>query len=205
MIEPTYQQGDVKLIRKDTCYQGFFRMSKLTLQHKLFNGQWGETIIRELFERGHATAVLLYDPKLDVIVLTEQFRAGALDEISPWQYEVVAGMIDKDQTAEQVAVRETQEESGLHIQEGQLIPVCRYLSSSGGTNEVLHVFMAEVDSTLIDSDSVHGLDHESEDIRICKVSSKEAFAAVESGIIANAATIIALQWLEIRQLKQAKS
>lgn len=199
MIEPTYQSSDVKVLKKETCYQGFFRMSKLTLQHKLFNGHWNEPFTREIFERGNATAVLLYDPTLDVVVLTEQFRAGALDEASPWQYEVVAGMIDQGQTPEQVAVRETLEESGTAINESKLTPVCRYLSSSGGTNEVLHVFMAEIDSTPIDG--VHGLDHESEDIRICKVSSKDAFVAVESGVIANAATIIALQWLELRLLK----
>jgi len=199
MIKPTYHKDAVKVLKKETCYQGFFRMSKLTLQHKLFNGQWGDVITRELFERGHAAAVLLYDPKKDVIVLTEQFRPGALDEMSPWQYEIVAGMIDQGQTAEAVAVRETLEESGTNIQQEQLIPICQYLSSSGGTNEVLHVFMAEVDSTPIDG--VHGLDHESEDIRICKVSSQEAFAAVRDGTIANAATIIALQWLELRLLK----
>jgi len=202
MIKPTYQKDDAKVHKKETCYQGFFRMSKLTLQHKLFKGGWSDTFTREMFERGEATAVLLYDPKQDVIVLTEQFRVGALDEISPWQYEVVAGMIDEGHTPEQVAVRETQEECGATIEECQLIPVCRYLSSSGGCNEVLHVFYAEIDSTHVEG--IHGLDHESEDIRVCKVNSQDAFAAVKSGVIANAATIIALQWLELRLIKQAQ-
>jgi len=203
MIKPTYLKDAAKVHKKETCYQGFFRMSKLTIQHKLFDGGWSETFTREMFERGEATAVLLYDPKQDIIVLTEQFRVGALDELSPWQYEVVAGMIDHDQTPTEVAVRETHEECGATIEESQLIPVCRYLSSSGGCNEVLHVFYAEVDSTHVDG--IHGLDHESEDIRVCKVPSKEAFAAVENGTIANAATIIALQWLQLRLLKQAQS
>lgn len=202
MIKPTYQRNDAKVHKKETCYEGFFRMSKLTLQHKLFSGQWSDTFTREMFERGEATAVLLYDPKQDIIVLTEQFRVGALDEISPWQYEVVAGMIDHNQTPEQVAVRETQEECGATIEEKQLTPVCRYLSSSGGCNEVLHVFYAEIDSTHIEG--VHGLDHESEDIRVCKVNAKEAFRALENGLIANAATIIALQWLELKLMKQAQ-
>ena len=201
MIKPTYQQDDIKIHKEETCYQGFFRMSKITLQHKMFNGQWGPIISRELFQRGEAAAVLLYDPQLDVVVLTEQIRIGALNYDSPWQFEIVAGMLEQGLTTEEVAIKEAKEESGAEIQ--QLIPISRYLSSSGGCDEVLHVFMAEVDSSNIEG--VHGVAHESEDIKITKVSSADAFAGVNSGIISNAATIIALQWLELRLLKQAQS
>lgn len=197
MIKPTYTQNDLKVHGHETCYDGFFKMSKVTLQHKLFNGQWGPIISRELFQRGDAAAVLLFDPERDVIVLTEQFRVGALKEASPWQYEIVAGMIEPGETPESVAIRETEEESGATITD--LTPVCRYLSSSGGCDEVLHVFMAHVDSRSIEG--VHGVEDESENIRICKVKSEDAFAAVNSGTISNAATIIALQWLELSLLK----
>ena len=176
-------------------------MSKITLQHKLCNGQWGPIISRELFQRGEAAAVLLYDPNLDAVVLTEQIRIGALNYDSPWQFEIVAGMIEQGLSPQEVAIKEAQEESGAHIE--HLIPISRYLSSSGGCDEVLHVFMAEVDSSTIEG--VHGVADESEDIKITKVSSSDAFAAVNSGIISNAATIIALQWLELRLLKQAHS
>lgn len=201
MIKPTYQQDDIKIHKEETCYQGFFRMSKITLQHKMFNGQWGPVISRELFQRGEAAAVLLYDPILDVVVLTEQIRIGALNYDSPWQFEIVAGMIEPGFTPEEVAIKEAKEESGASIE--KLIPISRYLSSSGGCDEVLHVFMAEVDSSNIEG--VHGVADESEDIKITKVSSKDAFAGVNSGIISNAATIIALQWLELKLLKQAQS
>lgn len=201
MIKPAYQQNDIKIHKKETCYDGFFRMSKITLQHKMFNGQWGPVITRELFQRGDAAAVLLYDPKLDVIVLTEQIRIGALEKDSPWQFEIVAGMIEDGLTPEDVAIKEAQEESGAQIE--QVTPICRYLSSSGACDEVLHLFMAEIDSQLIDG--VHGVADESEDIKITKVSSQEAFAAVRSGTISNAATIIALQWLELKLLKQTHS
>ena len=200
MIKPTYQQNDLKIHKEEICYQGFFRMSKITLQHKLFNGQWGPVITRELFQRGDAAAVLLYDPKLDIVVLTEQIRIGALKKDHPWQFEIVAGMIEDGLTPEAVAIKEAEEESGASIE--HLTPICRYLSSSGGTDELLHVFMAEVDSTLIEG--VHGLAAESEDIKITKVSSSQAFDGVNSGTISNAATIIALQWLELRLLKQAQ-
>lgn len=193
MMKASFDKNHVEVIEKTSCYQGFFTMSKLTIRHKLFSGGWGNTIVRELFERPEAAAVLLYDPKLDVVVLTEQFRVGALGEVSPWLFELVAGIIETGETPLEVALRETQEESGAIIE--HLTPICQYLVSPGGTNEKLHVFMAQLDSSHVDG--IHGLACEGEDIRVKKVSSAEAFEAVKNGNINNAATIIALQWLEL--------
>jgi len=184
---------DVEVLQQEACYEGFFTMKKLTIRHKLFNGGWGQPINRELFERGEAAAVLLYDPVLDVVVLTEQFRIGALNEPSPWIFELVAGIIEPGETPAEVAIRETQEESGAHIT--QLTPICQYLVSPGGTNEKLHVFMALLDST--DVGGIHGLEHEGEDIKVHKISRQQAYQGVVDGRINNAATVIALQWLQL--------
>jgi len=197
MIKASFDKRHVEILKKSPCYEGFFTLSKFKVRHQLFNGGWGNAIERELFERGEAAAVLLYDPKLDVVVLTEQFRVGALNEPSPWIYELVAGMIEEGETPEDVAIRETQEESGASIQE--LTPICQYLVSPGGTDEKIHVFMALLDSSQVSG--IHGLASEGEDIRVHKVSSQDAFDAVKCGKINNAATIIALQWLELN-LKQ---
>jgi len=193
MIKPSYQPMDVEVLQQEACYEGFFTMKKLTIRHKLFNGGWGQPINRELFERGEAAAVLLYDPVLDVVVLTEQFRIGALNEPSPWIFELVAGIIEPGETPAEVAIRETQEESGAHIT--QLTPICQYLVSPGGTNEKLHVFMALLDST--DVGGIHGLEHEGEDIKVHKISRQQAYQGVVDGRINNAATVIALQWLQL--------
>ncbi len=192
-MQPSYQSMDVKILQQEACYEGFFTMKKLTLTHKLFDGGWGQPIHRELFERGEAAAVLLYDPALDVVVLTEQFRVGALNEPSPWVFELVAGMIEPGETPTEVAIRETQEESGAII--NQLTPICQYLVSPGGTNEKLHVFMALLDSTKVGG--IHGLDHEGEDIKVHKISRQQAYQGVVEGSINNAVTIIALQWLQL--------
>lgn len=49
---------DVDVISKETLFQGFFRMVKYRFKHKLFEGGWSEEIEREMFERGHAAAML---------------------------------------------------------------------------------------------------------------------------------------------------
>jgi len=185
---------DVKVESKEVVYQGFFRMEKLTLSHRRFDGSWMGPFTRELFERGQAVCVLLYDPAKDVVVLTEQFRIGAVeDSRSPWLIELVAGMVEKGESYEDVALRESEEEAGCVPT--KLIPICDYWVSPGGTSEKVAVYCGLVDSEGLGG--LHGLDEEHEDIRVFAVPFAEAYNAVEQGIINNAATIMALQWLKI--------
>ncbi|WP_430460589.1 NUDIX domain-containing protein [Thalassolituus sp. LLYu03] len=200
MIPDTFGPQDVEIAGVETGYQGFFRIDKIRLRHKTFAGGWTGEFTRELFERGEAVCVLLYDPAKDVVVLTEQFRIGALaDERSPWLLELVAGMVEEGESYEAVAERETFEEAGCHFY--RLLPVCRYWVSPGGTSERVQIFCG-----LIDSDGVgglHGLAEEHEDIRLVSLPFAEAWQALEDGVINNAATIMALQWLKLHQAELA--
>ncbi|WP_318475553.1 ADP-ribose diphosphatase [Photobacterium leiognathi] len=191
----SFGMEDVDILAKETVYQGFFKMVKYRFRHKLFAGGWSGEISREMFERGHAAALLPYDPITDDVVLIEQFRVGAMAAgCEPWQLEIVAGMIDhQDESAEDVVKREAVEEAGLTVAELQ--KVTRYLSSSGGCSEMLDIFVGTVDST--QAGGIHGLAEESEDIRVHVVSREQAYEWVESGKIENAASIIALQWLQL--------
>lgn len=194
-LEPQYNRQDIEVLSTQTVYDGFFKMVKYRLRHKLFAGGWSGEFERELFERGHAAAVLPYDSKRDQVVLIEQFRVGAMAaDCQPWQLEIIAGMLDHDdESPEQVVRREATEESGLVL--GKTQKISRYLSSSGGCSEVLDIFVSEVDSRL--AQGIHGVASESEDIRVHVVSRNQAYQWLESGKIENAATIIALQWLQL--------
>ncbi|WP_318516076.1 ADP-ribose diphosphatase [Photobacterium leiognathi] len=198
----SFGMEDVDILAKETVYQGFFKMVKYRFRHKLFAGGWSGEISREMFERGHAAALLPYDPITDEVVLIEQFRVGAMaGGYEPWQLEIVAGMIDhQDESAEDVVKREAVEEAGLTVAELQ--KVTRYLSSSGGCSEMLDIFVGTVDST--QAGGIHGLAEESEDIRVHVVSREQAYEWVESGKIENAASIIALQWLQLNYSRLQK-
>ena len=198
-LTPTFSSSDCSIDTVETCFQGFFQMNKLHFRHALFNGGESPLLARERFDRGPAVGVLLYDEKKDIVVLIEQFRVGALEEPRPWIFEVVAGMIEPGETPESVAHRETLEETGGQPQE--LIHMCDYLVSPGGTDEKLYLYLAKVDSDPISG--VHGLAEEGEDIKVHKISSKAAFEGVANGSINNGATVIAIQWLEIQLLKRA--
>ncbi|TVV44838.1 NUDIX domain-containing protein [Thalassolituus sp. C2-1] len=193
-----FDRNDVEVAARDVAFNGFFRIEKIRLRHRMFTGGWSGYFERELFERGEAVCVLLFDPQRDCVVLTEQFRIGALaDEHSPWLLELVAGMVEPGESYAEVARRETEEEAGCSFNE--LLPICNYWVSPGGTSERVQLYCALIDSEGVGG--IHGLADENEDIRLARMSFSEAYAAVENGRINNAATIMALQWLHIHHLQ----
>jgi len=189
-----------EILDKSICYSGFFRLEKYRLRHELFNGGWSAEITRECLERGHAVAILPYDPLTDQVILLEQFRIGALDfPGGPWLTEIVAGIIDHaDETAEQVAHREGAEEAGCEFLE--LIPICHYLVSPGGASESITLFCGRVDTQTVTS-GVRGLAAEHEDIRVSITSRAAALDLLQAGRINSAAPIIALQWLALNHAR----
>ena len=190
----TFAKNDVEIIARETLYSGFFSMDLYRFRHRLFNGEMSGEIRREIFERGHAAVLLPFDPVRDEVVLVEQIRIAAYDvSESPWLREMVAGMIEEGETVEDVARREALEEAGLVV--GRTKPVLSYLASPGGTSERLSIMVGEVDATT--AEGIHGLADENEDIRVHVVSREQAYQWVEEGKIDNAASVIALQWLQL--------
>ena len=188
-----------EVLDKAIGYSGFFRLEKYRLRHELFAGGWSPEITRECLERGHAVAVLPYDPERDLIVLLEQFRVGALDfPGGPWLLEIVAGIMDEpEETAEDVARRETIEEAGCALLD--LTPICHYLVSPGGTSESITLFCGRVHAAQVGG--IRGVVDEHEDIRLHVVSRSAALDLLHAGRINSAAPIIALQWLELNHAR----
>lgn len=190
----TFSKNDVEIIARETLYRGFFSLDLYRFRHRLFNGGMSGEITREIFERGHAAVLLPFDPVRDEVVLVEQIRIAAYDTSeSPWLLEMVAGMIEAGETVEDVARREALEEAGLEV--GRTKPILSYLASPGGTSERLSILVGEVDAST--AKGIHGLAEENEDIRVHVVSREQAYQWVEEGKIDNAASVIALQWLQL--------
>ncbi len=190
------KKAQVDILLKEECYQGFFRLEKYRLRHRLYDGNMSAVIERELFERGHAAAALLYDPRRDEVVMLEQFRIGALGaEGGPWLFEIVAGMLDHDEHPEEVVQREAMEEAGCAVDALEFI--CEYLVSPGGTSERISLYCAKVDAA--GAGGVHGLAEEDEDIRVQAVPFDEVWRWFENGLINSASPIIALQWLAMHR------
>lgn len=204
--EPNYGFTDVEVVSDESAYQGFYRVRSLRLRHRLFAGDWSDEIHRELFVRYDAVGVLLFDPVMDAVALVEQFRVGAYGHEhlsdkplggnqSPWLLELVAGLMDKEQTPEVVARRESEEEAGTLIQ--SMEPIGQYYTSPGGSTEYFHLFCGKAD--LSTTGGVHGLAEEAEDIRVHVLSVDKALQYLSDGKLNNAHTIIAMQWLQLNR------
>jgi ADP-ribose pyrophosphatase len=191
-----------EIVSETTPFKGFFSVKQFDLKHTLYKGGWSQTITREVFHRGNCVAVLLYDPDRDEVVLIEQFRMGAiqLPAEQAWLLEIVAGAIEKGETAEAVAYRESMEEANCEIE--TLIKINEFFTSPGGTSELLTLFCGKIDTR--DVGGVHGLDSEDEDISVTAMKFDAAYQLLLDGKILSAIPIIALQWLYINrpQLRQ---
>lgn len=197
-----YNKKDVFNLTKRILYKGFFSLLEYRFQYRKFDGSISEVVSREILERGHAVVLLAYDDKRDEVVLIEQIRIAAIEtEDSPWMLELIAGMMDhENESIEEVAKREALEEAGIVV--GQCKPIISYLASPGGLTEKLHVLVGQVDAST--AKGVHGLAEENEDIKVHVVSREQAYKWVEEGVINNAASIIALQWLQLNHLTLRK-
>jgi ADP-ribose pyrophosphatase len=186
----------VEIIEKRTPFRGYFQIDAYRLRHRTFDGGWTREISREVFERGHAAAVLLYDPDRDAVVLIEQFRTGAhAAGLEPWLIETVAGIIEPGEEAAEVVRREALEEAGCDV--GHLEPIGTFILSPGGSSETMVLFCGRVDSG--GAGGVHGLDHEDEDIRALVLPTDKALELLQAGRIVNATTALALQWLALNR------
>jgi ADP-ribose pyrophosphatase len=185
-------KDDVQVVEKETVYSGYFRIDRYRLHYPLYEGGTSGEVLREVFERGQVAALLMVDPDRDAVVLIEQFRPGPFAAGDPpWLIETVAGVIEGDESPEQMAKREAMEEANCEVTD--LFPIMRFFTSPGACTESVTLFCGRVDAS--NAGGVHGLDEEHEDIRVMVVSVDEALSLLDEGRIVNAKTIIALQWL----------
>jgi ADP-ribose pyrophosphatase len=190
----TFGAQDVRVLESQTVYDGHYKLSKLTLQHRCFGGGWSEPLVRELFQRGDAVGVLPYDPVTDSLVMIEQFRPGAIrGDQSPWMLELIAGVVEPGESDHEVAHREAMEEAGCELLE--LVPIATVLPSAGACDEQVRLLCGRVGTACIGE--IHGLQHEGEDILVHEFSRQEALALLAADRVPNGHTLIALQWLQI--------
>jgi len=193
-MDMQFGAADVRILSQSEAYKGHYAVRRVELQYRCFDGNWSEPQAREIFDRGDAVGVLLWDPTADELVMLEQFRPGAMrDADSPWMLELVAGVVEEGETDEAVARRESLEEADLALQ--ALEPIASFFPSAGACSEQVRLFIARVDSAT--AGGVHGCAQEGENILVHRLSRSAVMAELAAGRISNGHTLIALQWLQI--------
>jgi nudix-type nucleoside diphosphatase (YffH/AdpP family) len=181
---------DVKVLS-----QKRYRLSEYAFDFRRNDGTW-QRQDREVFDRGHAAAVLPIDAERGTVLLVRQFRLPAFlaGHRAPL-IEVIAGALDGD-APEVCAKREAMEEAGVEVRD--LVSVFHCFMSPGAVTERMHLFAAAY-SAVSRTAKGGGLADEGEDIEILEMPLSRALEMVASGEICDAKTIILLQWAAMRR------
>ena len=187
-----------KILNKTNLHSGFFSLNKYEFTHKKHDGEWTNKISREIFEGVHVASLLPYDPIKKEIILIQQFRAGVLARYDKdYLYEIVAGIIDKDEKPEDTAIRECLEETGCVVK--KILPIQSYFPSPGSSESYYHIYLGEVNS--FDGERISGLEKENEDILVKSFKIDDVRQMLKEKKIINGLTLVALQWFFLEHYK----
>jgi len=190
----------LEILSNDILFRAWHTLRQVRFAFTAVNGQKREAT-HEVLERRDASVILLHRTDADSIVLVRQWRIAAVvgGHEGPL-LEACAGLIDQGETPLQAALREAEEETGYRPAAAEFI--FTIVPSPGVITEKLHLFHASV--TAEDRlGAGGGVEHESEDIEIVELPVAEIAAMVNRGQIADAKTLIALQWFLARRAAEA--
>jgi GDP-mannose pyrophosphatase NudK len=184
---PEGSEGNVVIRAEQVLSDKWYSLKGYTIDVRRRDGSW-QRQEREVFDRGSGAAILLYNQQSRTIVLTRQFRLptylnGVADGM---MLEVPAGLLDDRDPSEAIR-HEVEEETGYAIASPQLVTDC--FASPGAVTERLHLFLAAYDPSSRPSQG-GGLAEEGEDIEVVEMNFDSALAAVASGSIRDAKTIL---------------
>ena len=181
-------------IKTTTLSDAWGVLQRHEFELKRRNGDWQHQI-RETYDRGDGAAVLLIDPSDKSVILTRQFRYPAFYRGEmPMLIEVCAGKLDGDDP-EGCARKEAAEETGFNV--GKLEKAYDCFMSPGSVTERLTLFVATVEGR---ASQGGGLADEGEDIEVIRLPFAEALKMIKSGEIADAKTILLLQYVALEGL-----
>ncbi len=166
-------------------------LRRTTYDYRRRDGSWSREQ-RETYDRGDGATVLLCDPDRETVLLTRQFRFPVYVNGHPdgMLLETAAGLLDEDDP-ETAIRREAAEELGVAI--GTLEHVFDVFMSPGSVTERLHFYAAPY-SPADRTGEGGGVAEEGEDIEAIELPFAEALAMVTDGRIADAKTVMLLQW-----------
>lgn len=176
-------------------------LTKYELSYRRSDGTW-QDMTRETYDRGHGAVVLPYDAQRGTIVLTRQFRLPAFvtghdDDL----IEACAGLLD-ERDPESAIRQEAEEETGMKL--GEVEKIGEFYMSPGSVTERLHFYVAPY-VNVVDTGAGRGVQGEGEDIHVMETTLEEALDMIDTGRIIDAKTVMLVQYLALRFMRDGKT
>ncbi|MFJ7199858.1 MULTISPECIES: NUDIX domain-containing protein [unclassified Streptomyces] len=183
---PRVRVREVELLSSD-----WYVLRKTTFDYQHSDGHWSREQ-RETYDRGDGATILLHNAERRTVLLTRQFRLPAYVNGHPdgMLLETAAGLLDGDGPEEAIH-REAAEETGHTV--GAVEHVFDVYMSPGSVTERLHFFAAPYDAADTPA-ATTGIAAGGEDIAVVELPFAEAVDRIRDGTIADAKTIMLLQW-----------
>lgn len=199
----------VKMISEQVLSSDWYLLKKYTFDYRRHDGSW-QRQSREAYDRGNGATLLLYNLQQRTVVLTRQFRLPVYVSSSGSNdgnhgnhgmlIEAAAGLLDNASPEERIR-HEAEEETGYRV--NTVTPIFQAYMSPGSVTERLHFFVAEYDAASKVA-SGGGLEGEGEDIEVLELAFDQALAMLRSGEIADAKTIMLLQYAALNLFPGAR-
>lgn len=184
----------VTILEHTRPFDGFFKVDAYRLRQEADGRDFEFTRLN--FERGHAAALLLFDPRMDAVLCVEEFRIGMLaagmEGEACFSLGPIAGMIDEGETAREAAIREALEEAGVIIDEDDILAEFTTLPSPGGSSETVTMILAEADLEGLD-EGIFGEAGEAEQCWRRILPREEVMARVENEPMAGHLSVLMMK------------
>ncbi len=180
----------IRLKGERVLSKNYGTLKSISFEWRRADGEW-QTLTRDVFDRGNAAAILPYNLARRTVVLVRQFRLPAyVNGYDDLLIEAAAGMLDEASPEARIRA-EAEEETGYRLH--HVHKAFEAFMSPGAFTEKLHFFVAEYEHEMRIGDG-GGLPEEGEDIEVLELAIDEAMAMVADGRIADAKTIMLLQY-----------
>lgn len=188
----------VRIHTEELLSDNWYVLKKYSFDLRRRDGSW-QAQTREVYDRGNGATVLLYNRERRTLLLIRQFRMPTfVNGYHGYLIECAAGLLDNASPEERIRL-EAEEETGYRV--SHVEKVYSAFMSPGSVTERIHFFIGEYQAADRVGDG-GGLEDEGEDIEVLELGFDQAIAMVERGEIVDGKTIMLLQYLELRVLKE---
>ncbi|WP_219407024.1 NUDIX domain-containing protein [Pseudomonas sp. Colony2] len=192
------ENSPVRIHAEELLSDNWYVLKKYTFDLRRRDGSW-QSQTREIYDRGNGATILLYNRERRTVLLIRQFRMPSyVNGYHGYLIESAAGLLDNASPEERIRL-EAEEETGYRV--GHVEKIYSAFMSPGSVTERIHFFIGEYQPGDRVSDG-GGLEDEGEDIEVLELGFEEALAMVDRAEIVDGKTIMLLQYLELRMLKE---